>query len=68
MIEIQKTIIHFGNKILQELKELKTIKEEQLHQNKSNKEPISSTIYDMDAPIRKYLQTIKIAKGYGGRS
>jgi hypothetical protein len=59
LIEIQKTIIYFGNKILEELKDIKEmlkVKNEIKKDEKAEKQIIN------------HLKTMKIPNGYGGNN
>jgi hypothetical protein len=56
LIEIQKTIIYFGTKILDELKEIKEILKEDKNNKKEQK---------IENPIITHLKTMKIPNGYG---
>lgn len=57
LVEVQKTIIHFGNEILQKLTEIQEILK------KDNVPKIENS-----NPILEHLLQIKIPPGYGGNN
>jgi hypothetical protein len=65
LIEIQKTIVYFGTKILDEIKEIK----EMLRENKKQDNKMQdSNISPMEKPIITHLKTMKIPEGYKGNN
>lgn len=60
LIEIQKTIIYFGNKIIQEITELKNI----IQQDKPNKTKQNQNNKD----IKNLISQIKFPEGYKGNN
>jgi hypothetical protein len=65
LIEIQKTIIYFGNKILDEIKEIKEILRESKNQDNQTQD---NKLSPMEKPIITHLKALKIPEGYKGNN